>query len=254
MSVFLTDPTAISVYKFTFPCQTAPECDGVNVGTAVPVAVTTDSTNYASQGPPQSSHVVGTDIRYISAGYDGTVIGAGPGAGVYSTSICSRGQAWIAKPAYSWSVVENDGLPPGYGASCTGVGTVRTRGGTFTIDPSGALVITYRAQDKNDMVCDITPGYLTTYAMNQTTTQDYSLALPSGAGSYSETFTAHDRTDTVATDPNLSGSYYGTDSTGSGSQSWPMESAQPPTWPNTGSTFVRSVPSTDPVPAECTAP
>jgi hypothetical protein len=247
----------LTVYKFLTPSpdgidiHTPPP--GVDILTPIPIVITGSTTNSSCTndifGHSSCSGPTTTAIndapggpKGASAGISGTVIGAG---GLYDPRICSVGTKWIARPAYTWQVIENDGLAPGY----TGAGYIRQRGGTVSLDSSGQLTITYQQHDTDDRtIADATSSQTT--KIDQLFNSTYINNLNTGEGNYKESTTNQSRFDSALFIAGVAPSWSQGETTDSGSGTWP--SGTPLT--DVYLQVVRTVPSTDPVPAECTTP
>jgi hypothetical protein len=250
-------PVMLTVYEFFNPQSQVGT--GIDILTPVSIPITgsifTSSCTPNFSGPPQCSsntspinQTPGTQ-KGASAGYSGTQIGTiVNGTALYNPHVCSVGKKWIARPTYTWRVLENDGLPNS--AGCSGAGFIRTRSGTVDLNASGDLTITLLWDDANHWTCPNTPQYSETVVTDNHLTSSYAVNLNTGAGSYSETTVYPFREDITALVAGLTSSFSETDTNDGGSANWPT--GTPLT--NVGLQVVRTVPSTDPVPAECTTP
>jgi hypothetical protein len=239
------------VYEFVNPQSQVG--NGIDILTPIPVVITGSTTTSSCTsdifghtncvGPTTSAFTDAPGAqRGASAGVSGTVIGAG---GLYDPRICSIGTKWIARPAYTWQVIENDGLAPGY----TGPGYIRQRGGTVSLDSSGQLTITYQQHDTDDRTYTDANSSQTTKT-DQLFNSTYINNLNTGNGSYNESTTDHTRFDSSINIAGIAPSYSQSDTTDSGSGAWPGGTPLTDVYLH----VVRTVPSTDPVPPECTSP
>lgn len=255
LTLTLGTDTPLTVYEFVNPQSQVG--NGIDILTPVPIPITGSTFTSSCVGnlsPPCSSNTSpinqtpGTQ-KGASAGYSGTQIGTVVnGTALYNPHVCSVGKKWVARPTYTWQVIENDGLPNA--AGCTGAGFIRTRSGTVDLNASGDLTITLLWDDANHWTCPNTTQYSETVATDNHFTSSYTVNLNTGAGSYSETTVYPFRDDITALVANLSGSYSETDTNDGGSANWPAGTSLD----NVGLRVVRTILSTDPVPAECTTP